>query len=34
MNIKAIITIIIAVLLSLIIMLIVPKEETLTPKNV
>lgn len=34
MNIKTIMTIVIALMVSLIIMFIVPKEETLTPKNV
>ena len=34
MNIKTIITIVIALMVSLIIMFLVPKEETLTPKNV
>ena len=34
MNIKTIITIVIALMVSLIILFIVPKEETLTPKNV
>ena len=34
MNIKAIITIIIALIVSLVIVFIAPKEETLTPKNV